>query len=66
MVEQEKIYHIYAKGKCLLHSVKEEDFYATWNNLKNMIGLMNTDYSIKDLTYEELVINKEVILNSSH
>lgn len=62
----EKIYHIYAKDRCLFHSVKEDEFEATWNTLKNMVGLMKTDYNAEDLTYEELVINKDVILNSSH
>ena len=62
----EKVYHIYAKDKCLFHSVKEDDFQTTWNTLNNMVGLMKTDYSIEDLTYEELVVNKETILNSSH
>jgi hypothetical protein len=61
-----KIYHIYAKDTCLFHSIKEEEFRTTWNTLKNMVGLMRTDYSVEDLSYEELIINKEVILNSSH
>jgi hypothetical protein len=54
------------KNKCLLHSVKEEEFNITWNTLNNMIGLMKTDYTTKDLSYEELTINKEEIQNSSH
>jgi len=62
----EKIYHIYAKDKCISHSVKEEDFDKVWKEIKGMIGLMKTDYSVEDLSYEEVVINKEVILNSSH
>ena len=62
----EKIYHIYAKDRCLFHSIKEEEFKATWNTLNNMVGLMKTDYSVDDLTYEELYVNKETILNSSH
>jgi hypothetical protein len=62
----EKIYHIYAKNTCLFHSIKEEEFSVTWNTLNNMIGLMKTDYTVKDLSYEELIINKDVILNSSH
>jgi hypothetical protein len=62
----EKIYHIYAKNKCLLHSIKEEEFGVTWKTLNNMIGLMKTDYTTKDLSYEELTINKEEIQNSSH
>jgi hypothetical protein len=31
-----------------------------------MVGLMRTDYTIDDLSYEELIMNKEVIQNSSH
>jgi hypothetical protein len=62
----EKIYHIYAKDRCLFHSIKEEDFQTTWSTLNNMVGLMRTDYSVDDLTYEELYVNKETILNSSH
>lgn len=62
----EKIYHIYAKDKCLFHSIKEEEFQTIWNTLNNMVGLMKTDYNIDDLTYEELYLNKDTILNSSH
>jgi hypothetical protein len=62
----EKIYHIYAKDKCLFHSIKEEEFQTTWSTLNNMVGLMKTDYSVDDLTYEELYVNKDIILNSSH
>jgi hypothetical protein len=62
----EKVYHIYAKDRCLFHSIKEEDFQATWSTLSNMVGLMKTDYSVEDLSYEELYVSKETILNSSH
>lgn len=62
----EKIYHIYAKNICLFHSIKEEEFKTTWKTLNNMVGLMKTDYIVEDLSYEELTINRETILNSSH
>ena len=62
----EKVYHIYAKDRCLLHSIKEEEFQTTWRTLKNMVGLMRTDYTTDDLSYEELLVNKEITLNSSH
>jgi len=62
----EKIYHIYVKDTCLFHSLKEEEFEKTWKNLKNMMSLMKTDCNDKDLSYEELIMNREVILNSSH
>ena len=62
----EKVYHIYARNECLYHSLKEEEFQTTWRTLNNMVGLMKTDYSVEDLSYEELVVNKETIMNSSH
>ena len=36
----EKIYHIYAKDKCISHSIKEEDFDKVWKEIKGMVGLM--------------------------
>ena len=62
----EKVYHIYAKDRCLFHSIKEEEFQTTWKTLNNMVGLMRTDYTTDDLSYEELLVNKETALNSSH
>ena len=62
----EKIYHIYAKDKCLYHNLNEETFEMTWNQLTNMVGLMKTDYSIDDLSYEELSVNKVEIQSSSY
>lgn len=62
----EKIYHIYAKERCLFHSIKEEEFEITWNTLRNMVGLMKTDYNVEDLTFIELTVNKGTVLESSH
>ena len=62
----EKIYHIYAKDKCIFHSVKEEEFSRTWDTLTKLVGLMKTDYQVSDLSYEELTVNKEIIRNSSY
>ena len=62
----EKIYHIYAKDRCLFHSIKEEEFQTTWKTLTNMVGIMKTDYSVDDLSYEELIVNRKVSLDSSH
>jgi hypothetical protein len=53
----EKIYHIYAKDRCLFHSLRQEEFERTWDTLKNMVGLMKTDYSVDDLNYTELPVN---------
>ena len=66
MTHNEKIYHIYAKDRCLFHSIKEEEFQTTWKTLTNMVGIMKTDYSIEDLSYEELMVNRKMSLDSSH
>ena len=52
----EKVYHIYAKDRCLFHSLKQDEFETTWNTLKNMVGLMKTDYSVEDLNFTELPV----------
>ena len=62
----EKVYHIYANGKCIYHSLSEEKFSETWEMLHCMVEIIDVKFSKGDLTYEELVINKEVVLNSSH
>lgn len=62
----ERIYHIYAKNKCLFHSLKEEEFIVTWNALNKLVNVLDTRYAGGDLSYEELIVNKEIISNSSH
>ena len=62
----EKVYHIYANGKCIYHSLSEEKFTEIWEMLHRMVEIIDVKFSKEDLTYEELVINKEVVLNSSH
>jgi hypothetical protein len=66
MTHTEKIYHIYAKEKCLFHSLKEEEFEVTWNTLKNMVDLIKTEYQVEDLTFEELTLAKKVVQESSY
>lgn len=61
-----KIYHIYAKDRCLYHSLNEEDFKSIWNDLNKMVGIMKTDYNENDLSYEELIMNKGISLESSY
>ena len=66
MPPTEKIFHIYAKDKCIFHSLKEEEFEVTWNTLQNLVEVLKTDYARDHLSYEELLVSKEVVLNSSH
>ena len=62
----EKVYHIYAKDACLFHSLKEEEFNITWDTLNKLVSVLDTRYETNDLSYEELIVSKEAISNSSH
>ena len=62
----EKLYHIYARDRCLFHSIKEEEFNTTWSTLTNMVGLMKTDYTIDDLSYEEVIVNRQQMQEASY
>ena len=62
----EKVYHIYAKGECIYHSLSEEKFSETWEMLHKMVELIDVKFSKDDLSYEQLSVNKEMVLNSSH
>ena len=62
----EKVYHIYAKERCIVPNVSEEEFESVWNTIRNMVGIMKTEYSTDDITYEELELNREVWKEASH
>ena len=62
----EKVYHIYAKGRCIYHSLSESKFSETWEMVHRMIELLDLNLTREDLSYEELYVSKEVLLNSSH
>jgi hypothetical protein len=47
-----KVYHIYLKGECVLHSLDEDNFQSSWSTLQNLVGLVKTDYTSEDLSYE--------------
>ena len=49
--ETEKVYHIYAKDRCLYHNLDLEDFQEKWEMLNVMVGLLKTDYQVEDLDY---------------
>jgi len=66
MTEYEKIYHIYAKNRCVYHSLSEEKFTETWEMLHRMIDVLDVDISKKDLQYEVVYVNKLISLNSSY
>jgi hypothetical protein len=66
MREYQKIYHIYAKDKCVYHSLSEEKFAETWEMLHRMVEFLDMNLKKEDLQYEEIILNKEIILNSSY
>jgi hypothetical protein len=66
MKEYKKIYHIYAKNKCVYHNLSEEKFSETWEMLHRMIDLLDVDISKEDLQYEMMYVNKLIPLNSSY
>ena len=55
--QDEVTYHIYAKDRVLYHSLGKEDFEEKWDMLKTMVGILKTDYTIEDLSYEKLAPN---------
>ena len=52
------VYHIYAKDSCLYNSLTEDEFQVKWAELKAMVGLMKTDYTEEDITFEKLPAEK--------
>jgi hypothetical protein len=66
MENTEKLYHIYAKGECIYHSLSEEKFSETWDMLHKMIELLDNNFSDEDLQYEEVTVNKLIVQNASY
>ena len=62
----EKVYHIYLKKECIFHNIVEEEFNTTWKTLNALVGLMKTDYSIEDLSYEEVEKTKQTFIEGSY
>ena len=48
-----KVYHIYTKDECIYNNLSEEEFSEKWTELNAMVGLLHTDFSPSDLSYEE-------------
>ena len=53
-MQDETIYHIYVKNRCLYPCLKEDEFEVKWEQLNAMVGLMKTDYTEADLSFEKL------------
>ena len=66
MESQEKLYHIYSKGRCIYHNLSEEKFTEIWGMLHKMIEILRVDITKEDLQYEEVIVSKVMTLNSSY
>ena len=52
--DSQKVFHIYAKDRCLYHNLGLEDFEEKWEMLNIMGGILKTDYQVEDLDYTEV------------
>jgi hypothetical protein len=66
MKNPEKIYHIYAKGTCIYHSLPESKFSEIWEMLHKMVDILDVNIKREDLDYEELSLNKQIMIESSY
>jgi hypothetical protein len=66
MENTEKLYHIYAKERCIYHSLPESKFSETWDMLHRMVDLLGANISKEDLEYEEVTVNKLIAQNASY
>ena len=62
----DKLYHIYAKQKCLYHNLSKEEFENTWKMIHNFLSVIDSEsVTVKkeDLSYEEVLLDKAVIVD---
>jgi len=65
----DKLYHIYAKQKCLYHNLSKEEFENTWKMIHNFLSVIDSEsVTVKkeDLSYEEVILDKSVIVDHWH
>jgi hypothetical protein len=62
----EKVYHIYAKDRCLYHSLSKEKFDELWETIHIMIELLDGNVRKEELSYEEVTVNRFISTNSSY
>ena len=61
----DKVYHIYAKDRCIYHSLNKEEFDSVWETLNRLVEIY-TEVNPDDLQYEEVIINKSMVLEASY
>ena len=55
----EKVYHIYANGKCIYHSLSEEKFTETWEMLHRMVEIIDVKLLSEHQKFEGITFYKE-------
>ena len=64
---KDKIYHIYLKDRCVYNNLTKEKFEEYWKNLNYLTEFLGTPkYTVDDLSYEELTVNKKAATESSY
>jgi len=61
----ENVYHIYAKDRCIYHSLKKEEFEIVWESLNNLVEIY-TEVGRSDLQYEVVTKNPQLIQEGSY
>jgi hypothetical protein len=61
----DKVYHIYAKDRCIYHSLNKEEFDNVWETLSRLVEIY-TEVNPDDLQYEEVITNKHMVLEASY
>ena len=51
-IASENFYHIYLKDECVYSYLDQDKFNSTYDTMRAMVGMMRTDYSEDDITYE--------------
>ena len=46
------MYSIFLQNKCVLTGLTEEKFKQSWETLNNLVGIITTNYTAEDLSYE--------------
>ena len=47
-----RMYSIFLQDKCILTGLTEEKFNQSWETLNNLVGIITTNYTAEDLSYE--------------
>ncbi len=45
------LYHVYAKGRCIYHSLSKEKFDEVWGMLHKLVDLLDLGMTKEDLQY---------------